>query len=79
MKAPSTPLLTDEDVAQILGMSKDEVRRSCRAELFPHAKFGRKYRFTDADVEAIVAAHHRDAKVTDANPWGIRGRGRTAS
>ena len=44
----------------------------------PVVRIGRDYRYTEADFEAIVAAHRRDAKVTETTerPFGIVTRGR---
>lgn len=71
-------LVTDATMATLLGCSLDEVRRRCRTGEFPHVRIGRKYRFTPDDYAAIVAGHRREANVTDANPWGIRRRGRAS-
>lgn len=73
------PLLTDADIAERLGCSADKVRRRCRSGEFSHVRIGRDYRFTEADYEAIVATHRREAKATPANPWGIRTRGRKSA
>lgn len=71
-------LLTDTDVAERFEMSVDEIRRRCRSGEFAHVRIGRKYRFTEDDLTAIVEAHRREANVTAANPWGVRTR-RSAS
>ena len=73
-----TPLFHDTDLAEALGISVDKVRRRSRAGEFPVVRIGRDYRYTEADYEAIVAAHRREAKVTPANPFGIRRRGKAS-
>ena len=75
----SAPLLTDADIAERLGVSVDLVRRRSRAGEFAHVRIGRAFRYTEADYEAIVATHRREAQATPSNPWGVRTRGRRRS
>jgi excisionase family DNA binding protein len=44
------------DVAAELGVSEEWIRRQVRAGRFPHYRIAQQIRFTDADVDAIIAA-----------------------
>ena len=71
-------LRTEEDVAALLAIPREQVVRRARAGQFPHVRIGRRYRFTEADVAAIIAANHRETVPVPENPWGVRRRGRAS-
>jgi len=50
-----TPLLTVEDVADVLRKSPKWVTAAARDGVLPSRKVGRSYRFTEADVDAYIA------------------------
>lgn len=56
MTAPAR-ILTDEDLAAEIGMSRDYVRGKCRAGDWPHTRFGTRIRFTSSQLEQILALH----------------------
>lgn len=49
---------TEADLAEVLGEPEEKVAEWRRRYGWPHFKIGRQVRFTDADVDAIVALHH---------------------
>jgi excisionase family DNA binding protein len=49
-----TPLLTAEDVAERLGVSKDWVWAQARAGAIPHVRLGRYRRFRAEAIEAWI-------------------------
>ena len=49
-----TPLLTAEDVAERLGVSKDWVWAQARAGAIPHIRLGRYCRFRAEAIEAWI-------------------------
>jgi excisionase family DNA binding protein len=71
-------LRTDADLADLLSIPREQVVRRARAGEFPHVRIGRRYRFTDDDVKAIIAAHHRETVPVPENPWGVRRRGKAS-
>jgi len=46
-----TPLLTINNVAEMLGVKPDTVRRMCYARRIPHIKLAKFIRFDRADIE----------------------------
>lgn len=65
----SEPLLTSEEVAQILRKGKGWVERMARAKRIPCHPQGRTVLFTQGDVDAYIASTAVGA--VDANPWGL--------
>jgi hypothetical protein len=56
-------LITDEELAEILGLSVPEVRRFCREKGWPCVRPKRNiWRFTEAHVEQIVASLTKEPK-----------------
>jgi excisionase family DNA binding protein len=54
-------LLRAEEVAELLALSARTVRDRAAAGVIPHRRFGKHYRFSRADVEAIVGLMAREA------------------
>lgn len=52
----STPLLTPADLAEVLKLPEAKVMELRRKHDWPHVRLGRRFRFTEAQVEQIVAA-----------------------
>jgi excisionase family DNA binding protein len=55
--------LTEADLANELGVSEEKVAEWRRRYGWPHVKFGRQIRFSEADVRAIATRHHVDAGI----------------
>jgi len=53
------PLKDIGDVAQIFGISRSTAFRLKKSQRWPCVRFGTEIRFTDADVEAIIALNHK--------------------
>ena len=51
-----TPLLTVDDVAQRLGVTKDWVWAQARAGRIPHVRLGRYRRFREEAIEEWLAS-----------------------
>ena len=66
------PLLTADDVAQLLGMTKAWVYAETRANRIPHIPLGRYVRFRRSAVLQWISALERDA----AGDGFVRGGGR---
>lgn len=67
-------LLTPADLAEKLVTTEAQVMEWRRSYDWPHVRLGRKVRFTDQQVEAIIAAHSvRPTKKTEA-PVKIAGQ-----
>lgn len=54
-------LLCVAEVARLLALPARTVRDRAAAGVFPHRRLGKHYRFSRADVEAIVSAMAREA------------------
>lgn len=54
-------LLRAEEVAELLALPARTVRDRAAAGVIPHRRFGKHYRFSRADVEAIVGLMAREA------------------
>lgn len=55
-------LMTAEDVAALLHISEDQVKRRTKADKWPHVKFGNKtIRYRAEHVELIVAQYEQTA------------------
>ncbi|RAG85206.1 hypothetical protein DN069_12980 [Streptacidiphilus pinicola] len=52
-------LYTSEQAAMLLQMSAGWLRRQAAQGLVGHVLIARKVRFTRADLEEIIARHHR--------------------
>jgi excisionase family DNA binding protein len=57
-------LLRAEEVAELLALPVRTVRDRAAAGVIPHRRFGKHYRFSRADVEAIVGLMAREASPT---------------
>lgn len=57
--ARSQTLYTVDEAAAILRMSKSKLYRLARARLIPHGRFDRRVRFTQDDLDRIIADRHR--------------------
>lgn len=67
------PLLTEAQLADALGATRDQVGVWRRQYGWPHVKLGREVRFTAAQVDEIVALHTvRPANTTQ--PVGLPGQ-----
>jgi excisionase family DNA binding protein len=64
------PLLTPEDVAEILRVSPTFVRGLAQGRLIAHSRVGKRYRFTYEDVQEYVAATHLQRLPATVDPWG---------
>jgi excisionase family DNA binding protein len=62
--------LTEQQLAERLGIAVDKVAEWRRRYGWPHLKIGREVRFTEADVRAIEAQH----RVTSERPGGLPGQ-----
>lgn len=49
------PMLTPEDVAELLQVNVETVRRMIHRKLIPFSRIGRLYRITSEDMRAFVA------------------------
>lgn len=66
----STPLHTPDDLAQVLQVSAQQVKRRAASGEFPHVRLGRAFRFTDEHVQQIIASHEVAVVVEPEAPWG---------
>lgn len=61
MSEQDAPMRTFAELCAALRLGKDTVRKHLKStdpdEYWPHERFGRQYRFTDAQWNAIVAKH----------------------
>lgn len=72
-----TDLLTPRDLAARLGKTADYWQRKAARREIPHRRIGRDVRFTEADVDAILAASLiAPVDVLAAQTPGSRARGR---
>jgi excisionase family DNA binding protein len=71
-------LSTVDDVAALLQISPDNVKRRASAGEFPHVRIGRVIRFKAEHIEQIVRDHEVAAKTEPANPWGTKRRRRAS-
>jgi len=72
------PLLTAEEAAELLNVSKWWVRKEARANRIPHVPLGRNVRFDAEALEDWWRARLQGPVVpayTDGNPQIVRGRG----
>ncbi|ADG98578.1 DNA binding domain protein, excisionase family [Segniliparus rotundus DSM 44985] len=58
------------EAATVLGCSTSWLEKELRARRAPGSKLGKRWRLTEADVEAVMRANRREA-ACDANPWGL--------
>ena len=59
-----TELLTAGQVADLLGITEDMVKRRTKSESWTHVRFsGKTIRYRAEHVEAIIAAHEKVADV----------------
>lgn len=75
------PLLDCADVAAQLGVTATWVRDQARAGRIDHRKIGKNYRFTQDDVDTLVAKSHvvgRDPYQLSARQVAAINRGRRA-
>lgn len=68
-QAPPDPLglLRAEQVAELLELPARTVRAQAAAGVIPHRRFGKHYRFSRDDVEAIVRHMSRPARARPAS------------
>jgi hypothetical protein len=52
-----SPLRDKKYLAEVTGMSVDYWDDQCRAEAIPFTRFGRFIKFTDEQIEQIIAMH----------------------
>lgn len=64
------PLLTLEDVAEILRMSPGFVRDLAARRVMSHKRIGNRYRFSYEDVQEYVAATHLQRLPAQVDEWG---------
>ena len=64
------PLLTFTEAAQRLNVTESWLRSRVKARTVPHTRLGRFIRFTEADLDAIVAAAAEP--VVGPKPWPRR-------
>jgi excisionase family DNA binding protein len=71
MREQTTPdplrLLRAEQVAELLDLPVRTVHDQAAAGVLPHRRFGKHYRFSRADVEAIVQQMARDSRPRHAS------------
>lgn len=58
-KGPNGALLSAQDVADIVGMTKDWVYAETRAGRIPHVQLGRYYRYRAESIEAWLQGIER--------------------
>ena len=61
VKGPNGALLSAQDVADIVGMTKDWVYAETRAGRIPHVQLGRYYRYRAESIEAWLQGIERRA------------------
>lgn len=67
--------LTDVEVAEQFGKSKEFVQRMCRSKQWPHMQVGKAYRFKAEHVSAIEAlCEQQVSSQTPAETWGRKRR-----
>ena len=67
-----TDYLTDADLADRLGATEAQVVKLRQRYGWPHLKFGRRVRYTEADVKRIEQMHHVEAEAPTALPGQTR-------
>ena len=66
----STPMTyTTDDVARMLGKSRDWVRDAANTRKFPHLRIGKSIRFSEAHLQQIIALLEQ-APAEHATPIG---------
>jgi excisionase family DNA binding protein len=68
-----TSLLTADDVAGLLGVSKDWIYAEVRADRIPHVKLGRSVRFRPASIEEWIASMERGTMGVSTKRRGAAG------
>ena len=63
------PLLTLDDVAAFLRVSKTSVYRLVERRQLPFCRVGRSLRFTQEDLDAYLGARHVRSAVSDDNTY----------
>jgi excisionase family DNA binding protein len=71
-----TPLLTAQEVADRLGVSKDWVWAQARAATIPHVRLGRYRRFRAEAIEAWIVELETSSTVTDGPAVRVPARSR---
>jgi excisionase family DNA binding protein len=71
-----TPLLTAQEVAERLGVSKDWVWAQARAGAIPHVRLGRYRRFRAEAIEAWIVDLETSNLVGPSGPNGLTSRAR---
>ncbi|WP_310962104.1 hypothetical protein [Nocardioides terrisoli] len=68
-------LTTEADLAEQFGLSVEKLRELRRRHRWPHVRLGRfDVRFTDAQVEQIVAQHSQTPEAAIAGPVKVPGQ-----
>ena len=57
MAIPTSPLRSHADLADLLNLPLSTTIELRKREQWPHMRFGRKVRFTDEQVDQILAQH----------------------
>ena len=60
----------EEAAARIGGITPDWLKRRLNRQELPGTRFGRSWRLTEEDIQAVLAMHHQEV-VVPANPWGL--------
>lgn len=66
-------LLTAEEVAEIIGMTKEYVWALCRRDEIPHRRFGKTLRFRAEAIDEWIRAYERGTLATSKEMAGRRG------
>lgn len=70
-----TSYITDSEVADQFGKSKEFVQRMCNTGQWPHMRIGKSYRFKADHVSAIEAlCEVKPTPQTNAETWGRKRR-----
>lgn len=64
-------LFRPEEVAEMLGLTKQYIWKLAREGLVAHHRFGGRYRFSKADVEAILAISRHEVEPVAGGPVPI--------
>lgn len=73
--ATTTPILrTPEEASQLLGVSAHWLTEQARAQRIQHTRMGRRIRFSDDDIAAVIRDSKRVPAATPDAPTRRRGR-----
>jgi len=71
---PRPRLLTMEEAAAVLTISESWLRKKVAARAVPFTKIGKQVRFTQAHIDAIIAAGEQQPKVAERERSTARSR-----